>query len=207
MTSQTGREDFTESWLVEMPESLGSFETWDQIDYIIKDRIANGSRVHHLANGLCKIEGQQTLFYWYGDSDTIILGIELYIKPQTLIVDLVGKNRQYRGRPPYASDLYDAILKDRKKPIRIISDTDLSDDGFAMWKRLLMQGHKVSVYDAKEPGRTFKTFTSPEEMDEYLGDRNYTRYQFVLTEAGEVLAETRSLFNTRRYRELISGLL
>jgi hypothetical protein len=46
-------------------------------------------------------------------------------------------------------------------------------------------------------------------MDRYFGndDTNFRQYQYVLSEAGEVLAETRSYFNTRRMRELVPGLL
>lgn len=48
-----------------------------------------------------------------------------------------------------------------------------------------------------------------EHMDQYFshGDPSFKRYQYVISESGIVISETKSLFNTRRYRELISGLL
>ena len=208
MTDLTGRQDFAESWLTEMPTGLGNFETWEQIDYSIKDRIKHGSKVIHVTNNLCKIEGKQTIYYWYGDAENIILGAEFYIKPQTLVVTVVGKNKKYQGNPPYASDLYAAVLKDYQS-IRIMSDNSLSDEGFTLWKRLLSLGHSISVYDAAAPGKTFASINNPEEMDKYFAHDNtdFKRYQFILTENKEMLAETRSLFNIRRYRELIPGLL
>jgi hypothetical protein len=55
----------------------------------------------------------------------------------------------------------------------------------------------------------FKTFKTKEEMDNYfeLDNTDFKRYQYVLSESGEMLAETRSYFNTRRMRELIPGLV
>jgi len=95
------------------------------------------------------------------------------------------------------------ILKDSGKNIRILSDTQLSDQGYAVWKQLFAKGHKVSVYDRNQPGKTFKTFNDPTEMDQYFAqdDTDYERYQFVLSEQTNI-AECRSFFNIRRYREL-----
>lgn len=45
MNDITGRTDFVETWLTEMPQGLGSFPTFDQIEYTIKDRIKSGSPI------------------------------------------------------------------------------------------------------------------------------------------------------------------
>lgn len=186
-----------------MPEGLGNFETYDGLVYSIKDRVDHGSPVQDLGRGLKKIEGSQTVFYWYQKNDTVLLGVELYKKPQGLVVSYLGKHPDYKGKPPYAVDLYDAVLKDNHRAVRLLSDTQLSDDGRALWKRLLQLGHKVSVYDIHDPGKTFKTFQTSDQMDQYFkhDDADFGRYQYVLSEDGEVLAETRSFFNTRRLRE------
>ena len=209
MNDITGRSDFVETWLTEMPQGLGSFPTFDQIEYTIKDRIKSGSKIIDIAPNTKKIVGQQVMFYWIESHGEILLGVELQIKPQGLVVSVTGKNPKYSGRRPYASDLYNIILNDSGKSIRLISDDSLSDEGYAIWKRLFQQGHKISIYDRAEPGKTFTTLDSIENMDKYFGDddSDFRRYQYVLSESEEVLAETRSYFHTRRMRELIKGLL
>jgi len=74
-------------------------------------------------------------------------------------------------------------------------------------EKTISYGHNVSVYDRENPGASFKTFKSQKEMDNYFAndDTNFERYQYILSESGEMLAETCSYFNTRQYREL-SGL-
>lgn len=209
MSDLTGREDFIETWLTEMPTGLGSFDTYDQLVYIIKDRINSGSEVIELGNGLKKIQGQQVVLYWFEANGSVVLGSEVEIKPQGLVVTLTGKNPRYRGKEPFASDLYNMILDDSGRSLRLFSDNSLSDEGFAIWKRMFQQGHKVSLYDRENPGQTFQTFNSIEDMEQYFADddTDYKRYQYVLSEQGEMLAETRGRFHTRRFRELIPGLL
>ena len=209
MIDITGRTDFIETWLTEMPQGLGSYPTFDQIEYSIKDRIKSGSIIIDVAKDTKKIVGQQVMYYWMEANGEIVLGVELQIKPQGLVVSVIGKNPRYTGKSPYASDLYNLILRDSGKSIRLISDDSLSAEGFAIWKRLFQQGHKISVYDRTAPGKTFSTIDSIEDMNKYFGydNQDFRRYQYVLSQIGETLAETRSHFNTRRMRELIPGLL
>jgi len=204
----TGRSDFHETWLAEMPQSLGSFDTFETLEYSIKDRIEHGSKVIDVKPNVKKIVGSQTMFYWYQQEDQVILGTELLAKPQGLIVTLTGKNPEWKGKPPYASDLYDIILEDNNRSIRLFSDDSLSDEGYSIWKRLFALGHRVSVYDKENPGKSFVTFKSQQEMDNYFADNpDLKRYQYVLSESNDVLAETRTLFYLRRHRELIDRLL
>lgn len=196
------RSDFNESWLVEMPEGLGKLDLFDMIQYNIRERIKAGSSVEHIGN-ISKITGSQTAFYWIEQNGHIAIGVELSVKPQALVVNAIAKNPMYRGRPPYASELYAAILKDQPKSIRPMSDTQLSDEGFKIWQKLLSAGHKVSVYDNKNPGQTFKTFNSLKELNDYFqdDDSEFRRYQFVISES-TMFGETQSFFLTRRLREL-----
>ena len=206
------RLDFVTTWLFESPEGIGNFELADTVEYAIKDRIKNGIIPTELGNGLRKIEGQQTVMYWFEKDNKILLAAEFSIKPQALIVNMIGKFN--KGQPPYASDLYNAVLQDRKSiagsvnSIRVMSDTTLSNDGLEIWKRLLQQGHKISVYDANHPGQTFKQLETVDELITFFKDdnRSYRRWQYVLSEAGPPYAETRSFFNTRRMRELTGRL-
>lgn len=206
----TGRTDFVETWLREMPTGLGSFETYDQLNYTIKDRIKNGSKPIVVNDAdTKKIVGSHVAYYWVEGGDEILLGVELQIRPQGLVVSLTGKHPAWRGKPPFASDLYNLILKDNNKSLRLISDNSLSDEGYAIWQRLLKKGHKISVYDKENPGRSFVTLDSLEDMAKYFAhdDTDFKRYQYVLSEPGEMLGETRSFFHIRRHRELVPGLL
>jgi hypothetical protein len=204
----TGRTDFNKTWLTEMPEGLGSFHTFNQLEYNINDLKKNNIPVEDLGSGLKKIELDQTVYYWYENSDMVLLGVELDKRPQGWVVRLTGKNPKILKSPPFASDLYDAVLRDNKhRSIRILSDVQLSDEGYDIWKKLFAQGHKISVYDRTIPGKSFQTFTSMEDFDKYFkhDDSEYKKYQYVISESGSMIAETRSHFSTRRYREL-SGL-
>jgi len=204
----TSRTSFIETWLEESPSGLGSFETFDGLQYTIEDMKKAGIDVIRVSDKLFKIEGNTILLYWYQDNNqTITLGVELKKRPEGIVVSLLGKNPKYKGKPPYASDLYSDVLKDTNNNIRILSDKQLSDEGYNLWKRMVQKGHKVSVYDSKDPGRTFKTFTTDEEMEQYFkhDDTTFMRYQFVLSENVLSYCELKASFNLRRMREL-SGL-
>jgi hypothetical protein len=204
--THTSRSDFEITWLSEMPSGLGSFETYDALVYSVNDLLKNNIKKQQVSSNFFKIDLNSSLYYWFEDNNQILLGVYLDKKPQGLIVGLTGKKPSLRGRPPYASDMYGMILKDNDSSIRILSDTQLSDEGFAIWKTLLSKGFKVSVYDRNNPGKSFQTFTSIEQLNDYFkdDDTDYKRYQFVLSEQKN-LAECRNFFNIRRYREL-SGL-
>ena len=198
----TNRSDFNSTWLMEMPKNIGSFQLFDMVEYSIRDRIESGSDPIELSNGLRKIVGEQVAYYWYEQDGNIILGAELAVAPQGLVVTGLAKNQRVSG-PPYASDLYDAILNDSNRSIKLLSDTDMSESAFSVWARLLDMGHHISIYDNRSPGQSFVTLDSVDDLKKYFqSDDAFRNFQFVLSEAGEVLAETRSYFNTRRMREL-----
>lgn len=199
----TSRNDFNKTWLFEMPQGLGPIETFDAIEYNIKDLLKVGLKPKLVQNNLFKIELTDTVYYFYLNDKEVVLGIELSKRPQGLVVNMLGKNPKYFKKPPYASELYDAILNDHKRSLRLLSDNDLSDDGVALWKKMISLGHKVSVYDKNNPGKSFKTFDKPEELDQYFkyDDSDFKRYQYILSESSSFV-DTMSYFNTRRAREL-----
>jgi len=199
----TNRTDFNETWLAEMPRGLGTFPMYATVKYSIRDRIKSGSPVIDLGNSLKKIQGQQVVYYWYEKDGNILLGAVLDIRPQGLVVSALGKLPDFIG-PPYASDLYDAILNDSNRSIKLISDIDLSEDAFKLWSRLVDMGHSVSVFDRTNPGQSFTTIKNADDLKTYFAhdDTDFRKYQYVLSESTEMLAEVRSYFNTRRMREL-----
>ena len=205
----TSREDFNETWLVEIPMGLGVFSTFDGLKQDIRNLIDSGANVKNLSDDLRSYVGSQVAYFWYVDStENPILITQLDIKPQALVVSMTGKNPKYKGRPPFTTDLYNAILDSTGRSLRLISDISLSDEGYDVWKRLLSHGHKISVYDIENPGQLLKTLKSEEEMDQYFkpNDPGMKRYQYVLSETGNCLNETTTHFNTRRMRELSGSL-
>lgn len=206
--AQTSRTLFNETWLMEMPRGIGSFELFDMIEYNINDLKQHNNRITSLGNNFFKVDLSTSVYYWYETGGQILLGVELEKLPHGWVIRATGKNLKARGKKPWASDLYDAVLKDSGKSIRIISDSDLSDEGYTIWKRLYQLGHQISVYDQADPGKTFKAFNSEAEFEKYFKDDEaaYKRYQFVLSESSGIsLTETKINFRLRRYHELINS--
>lgn len=201
------RHDFETTWLAEMPMRVGDLDPFEQLKDNIKSR-RSYSTVVQLASGLFKIESDQLIHYWYETTDGIQLAVELEVRPQALVVLLVGKDPALKGQPPYASDLYLAILDDRDRSVRLSSDQMLSDEGFAIWKRLFNDGARVGLYDRANPGQSFEQFDSLEQMTSYFKHHgtDMKNFQYVLSPTSPALGETMCFFGTRRYREL-GGIL
>lgn len=199
------RQDFIDSWLVEMPVKKNTPDAFNQLEYDIQYRKLNDkATIKSLGNNLYKIEGPQLVYYWYEIANEIALAIELTKKSQNLTVNLLGKNVKFTNQPLWASTLYNEILKDNNYSIMLSSDQYLSDESYQVWKRLFNLGRSISVYDINKPETILKTFTNPDEMDAYLSDKDktYSKYRYVISENGMMLSETICLFNLRRYREL-----
>lgn len=204
MRISSNRNDFIDTWLVEMPMGIDETDYYEQIVQNIKEKIQHNAEVIKLPNNLYKIQGHQIVLYWYELNEKITLCAELDIRPQGLRVNMISKNKDFNNKPPYASDLYNAILNDSNRPIRIESDTQLSEKGYAIWKRLYRMGNKITVYDPTNPGQTYHTLNSIDDMDNFIKykDSLYKKYQFILSKDGEMLSESRIFFNNRRFREL-----
>jgi len=207
------RDDFNTTWIInEMPEGIGPIESYDMLVYNINELYDSNKNIESLVNNLKKFEGDQILYYWYeNDTGKILLGAEFSKKSQAITVNIVGKAPDVKGKPPFASDLYDYVLKDRRNitgnnSIRILSDIQLSDEGFNIWKKLLNKGHKISIYNTEEPGKSFSEIKTEYDLKNYFkhDDNDYKKYQYILSESS-ALFETIAHFNTRRMREL-SGL-
>jgi hypothetical protein len=198
------RTDFNETWLSEMPSGIGAFGVYPQLVSNINDQINIGTKVIKLPNNLNKIVRPTTLIYWYGDEKNIILGTELKIAQQGLIVSLTAKNPSIKKGPPYASQLYNAILDDTKRSLRLLSDNDLSDEGFNIWKRLFDDGCNVSIYDLTNSGQSFIPFKTFAQMQQYFGHNrpDLKKIQYVLSESGDQFGDIIAIFGIRRAREL-----
>ena len=200
------RTEFNLTWLVESPVGIGDFPAYDGLCSNIRGAITYGYPITTLPNNLKKIEEGNLLYYWYGTKDNILLGSELHVRDQGLVVSITGKKPELAKNPPYASDLYLAILQDTNRAIRLLSDEQLSNDGFKLWKRLYDGGACVAVYDNKEKtaGQSFKLLPTLKDFNQYFSehDSSYARYQYVIMKKGSsAMAETMSYFGLRRLRE------
>jgi len=205
------RTDFVSTWLVESPEGTPPAEYSGVISTNIRDVInftkSLGYTIEDLGNNLKKLELNKSVYYWYEENKQILLGVELVKKPQSVEVAMIGKYN--KGQPPYASDLYHAILLDRKKNnpgkdnIGIMSDKFLSDEGLRIWEKLLLNGHKILIYNEDEPGQSQIRITTIDELHSFfkMNDPAYRKYRYVLSEEYSY-PDLIAIFNRRRVREL-----
>lgn len=200
---KTDRSDFNETWLSEAPMGTPPTETFSVLSFNIQDFINHGIKPVDCGNNLKKIKSGNILLYWFEAGGIIQVASEVHARAQGLVVSMTGKNKVFRGKPPYASDLYLAILADNHKSLRLHSDILLSDEGLDIWKRLFAGGHKISVYDKENPGESFVTLHSIEELEAYFkhSDERYKQFQYVLSETVEELMFVRTNFQLRRWRE------
>ena len=200
------RNNFDESWLIESPFITASAANSYRVLSELIGQFVKTDSVINLSNNINMIDQGSVKFFWIGSAENIDVACEFSSRAECYIEMLVGRNPELSG-PPYASDLYIGILAATKKPIKLISDSLLSGDGLNLWKRLLSMGHTISVYDSNNPGKSFSSFNNMDDLTKFCSNTNmaYTRYQYVLTESSDMLAETAHSFAIRRYRE-ISGL-
>jgi len=196
------RKRFAITFLLESPERL-PFESWPGIKNVIEDyRAIDPSNMKKITNNICRYDTVGSVFYWYHQNDQIILGIELEKAPQALILRMIGKDPAYRKKPPYASELYDVILKNYGESICLHSDKTLSDEGFEIWRRLYNDGHNVLVYNVNAPANTFLRCPTLDDFQKYFGDsKEFRDYSYVLCENITHLLNIHSHFNIRKIRE------
>lgn len=200
------REFFIESFLYEQPKRIPDTDTFGFLLRVINDYKNSGVRPEKLGSNLSKIELKTIAYYWYENDENIpVLIIELEKKEHSVAVSMVGKSNS--GTPPWATDMYDAILRDRGESVSVESDQLLSDGGFSIWKRLLQHGRKISVYDVRNPGISFKKIETMSQLQDYSRTDNDDRYyRFVLSENQDEFIEAMSYFLARRNKEL-AGML
>lgn len=203
------RQNFINAFLREMPEQIPSADYSDAITKIIKEKQLFYPTIK-LSDNLYKIEGNSTVYYWFEQDNKILLGAELEKEKYALVVRLIGKPN--KGGRPYASDLYSAILDDKRNVQGeinsiIISDSKLTDEGFNIWAKLLKNGYKISVYNIADPGSSYVQIKSSEDLKKYFNDKLSARnYRYVLSESEQYNSEIWSQFNLYKIRKN-SGIL
>ena len=204
------RDTFINTFLSEMPKGTPATDFSYQIQHDIREW-QNYIPIIKLSDTLFKMEGEKVLYYWYEVNGKILLGAEFRKDGDALVVSYIGKPN--RGGAPYASDLYLAVLNDRKNipgnvNAIVMSDSMLSDEGFNIWSRLLKDGHKLLIYNSEQPGSSYIKINSFQDLQNYFkhGDKAYEKYRYVLSENNPAFGEILAFFSLRRLRET-SGML
>jgi hypothetical protein len=187
------KSNFYETWIAESPKPIGLADYYEFLKRNIDELLALGIKPISNRN-LRKIDLDSMIYYWFEVNGDIQLAIELEKKPQGLVVHLLGKKD--KGIGPYADELYDAILKDSKKGIRLFSDDQVPDSGLLVWKRLLRSGHKILAYD----GYNYRILHTENELIDNYND-TAKNIRFVLTESS-TLWETKNFFDIQQIRDL-----
>lgn len=196
------RKEFVDTFLGEMPGMAGDLDLYPSLLNIINDLQSNGVNSNKISENLFKIVSHDVAYYWAEQLKVPVLIIEIRIKPDAYYVSMTGKKSEAFGKPPYASDLYEAILKDSKHSL-LFSDEYLSDKSFDIWARLLKDGKKISVYDTKEmkPIR----ISSPEDLKQFYHSTG-KRFRFTLSENhlmdGAIMAKF-NLYRTRKENNIL----
>jgi hypothetical protein len=193
---------FKNTFLLEMPLNIGKYTNNTKfLEELINDInwYKEEKTPEKINENTFKIDTPTKMYYYAVDHDKIVLAVTLEKAPLGLIVRMIGKDPNYKNRAPYATDLFKVILKDGNTVI--MSDYDLTLDGKKNYEKLFDAGLRISVYDRRHPGKTFKPFKSKNEMEEYFGTSDEHKfYHFVVSES-KTQADINSHFTLRRYRE------
>jgi hypothetical protein len=200
------RDFFIESWLSESPARIYPIDPYNNLVYQISEFVKYYPPIDIISNWK-KSQGKDLVYYWYEENKLIILGAEFEITKQSLIINYVAKNSNYKSNPPYASELYKIVLKDLVNygmSIRVDSDKSLSDEGFKIWTQLLKQGHTIHVYDkTANSGKSFTKINSIDDLKKYFNDDpDFKKYRYTLTESNSgSIVHLNARFNLKKFRE------
>lgn len=179
--------EITDPTLVEMPMGIGSQSLINSLISNIKGYVAlDVYPVEDLGNNFKKLEGNSLIFYWFEKDNQIFLGGEFHKTKYGLQVSNVAKIDSKTS--PFATDLYEVILNDRKSivgnigSIKLLSDSKMTEKGLAIWKRLLSNGHHIVVFDKEQPNDEKITLTSEQDMDKFykMDDPSFARWVYVI---------------------------
>ena len=80
-----------------------------------------------------------------------------------------------------------------------LSDKLLTVGGLNIWKRLMNDGYKISMYDYTKPGQTLTQLSTIADLEKNMNDQ---KYRFVLSESSKWVGWVWEFFMIRRTREL-----
>lgn len=172
------RAEFKETWLMEMPGLAGMLDTFPSLLYSLNDLLKHGTEKIRIENNIFKTVAGDIGFYWIEKDEKPVLIVEIKIKSEAIQLNMLGKSSDAFGNPPFASDLYSAILTDTGKSV-LMSDEYLTDNSFAVWAKLLKLGKQISVYDVRTSD--LQKVDSEEILKSYYHSTG-NRFRFILSE-------------------------
>lgn len=194
------RLQFLESWIWEAPErgeprndftGLVSDLT-DFLDYY------QPIEVHH---GIKILQTETAIYAFVEKNNRIEMVVRAEKTPQALQVKVTGKNPTYRG-PPYATDLYAALLNQaRDKSLILTSDSFVTDKALDVWQRL-HDDYTITACDTSGEEKPQKVETL-NDFYRFWGQSppedptRYKRYLFVLSESATWLTTVRENWSDR----------
>jgi hypothetical protein len=197
------RRDFYESWIKESPQRLYARNDFNTLLNNLTGYM-DSYPSKEIATNLYILEGKQVAFVFYKINDEITTIVELYKEHQVIKVTNVAKKEEYKGKPPYMDKIYEIILSiANNKSLLFTSDSMITDNGLNIWKRLMQNGHTISIYNAEKPGQSLVKLTNIDDLNQYLSDNISKRnYRFVLSEAKNWFGYVNEYFLTRRVMEI-----
>lgn len=196
------RKSFYESWMVESPERIQPLNGFRSLlDNLLSFMDSYPSI--EIENDIYYLEGRSLIYFYHKIGNIITTIVELEKKPQSLWVVNMAKDEKYQGAPPYMTDIYKEILYlSNGRSLVFTSDKIMTNSGVKVWKKLLDSGYTVSVYDSSQPGQSLTRLSNAEELEKYIGNKDYQKYRFILSESNKWLAQVKETFTIRRTREL-----
>ena len=196
------RKSFYESWMIESPERiqpLNGFRSLLDNLLVFMDSYPS----IEIEQDIYYLEGQHIIYFYHKIGNIITTIVELEKKPQALWVVNMAKDEKYQGAPPYMTDIYKEILYlSNGRSLVFTSDKMMTNSGIKVWKKLLDSGYSISVYDSSQPGQSLTRLTDAAELEKYIGNKDYQKYRFILSESSNWLAQVKETFTIRRTREL-----
>jgi hypothetical protein len=176
---------FYHMFLAEMPVKLNGNNDFDIQLEIIRENLRYNPEVSEVRPGICKIQNDDHYTYWVGDStaQNVYLIVDVVIDHKFAKIKLTSKNPKLSpGSQPYASDLYLIIQNDLDSNVVLSSDKFLSDDGEKIWKRLVSNGRRISVYDSSTNKYVLDKIETADQLSSYIGGFDKEKYLFVISE-------------------------
>lgn len=192
---------FNESWIFEMPRSTGpsGHNPFLDLKSAIESNLSLGYQEEKLGNNLSRLTiDPSEIYYWATVKDEMKIAARLSNFKKGLAIELVGKNT---GSDIFASDFYQTILKTIPGSL-LFGGNLLSDEGFAVWEKLLNTENTIMVYDPTNT-KNFQKVNTAEQLKNFLGSTpDYEKYRYVLSNNTNIQEAVFSEFNLLRAYKL-----
>lgn len=196
------RKSFYESWMAESPERIHPLNGFRSLLDNLRGFMDSYPSIE-IENDIYYLEGRDIIYFYHKIGNIITTIVELEKKPQALWVVNMAKDEKYQGAPPYMTDIYKEILYlSNGRSLVFTSDKMMTNSGIKVWKKLLDSGYTVSVYDSSQPGQSLTKISNVDDLEKYIGNKDYQNYRFILSESTKWLTQVKETFTIRRTREL-----